>query len=168
MSKQYRKAPEDVSEMTIEDLKQNWRNDPCWDIERTEGFEEYAGELLEYRLQYEYERIKVDDIQLAAMFVELAKARENVADLEKKIERQVLGRKETVKIAGLVASYYKPSDVMDYETCAKAWEFVDPEIIKECTHTPDPVPYTSWKDVCEKAGIEVLVRETKPARVVIK
>ncbi|MFA4870972.1 MAG: hypothetical protein WC623_22425 [Pedobacter sp.] len=36
-------------------LKQNWRNDPCWDIENTEGFEEYKEELLAYRLKVEAE-----------------------------------------------------------------------------------------------------------------
>ena len=38
---------------TIEELKQNWKSDPCWDIEDTEGFEEHKKELLEYRLMVE-------------------------------------------------------------------------------------------------------------------
>jgi chromosome segregation ATPase len=29
----------------IEHLKQNWLDDPCWDIERTEGFEDHHDEL---------------------------------------------------------------------------------------------------------------------------
>ena len=32
----------------IEKLKQSWLNDPCWDIEDTEGFEEHRDELLAY------------------------------------------------------------------------------------------------------------------------
>lgn len=32
----------------IEALKENWKRDPCWDIETTEGFEAYADELLAY------------------------------------------------------------------------------------------------------------------------
>ncbi len=40
----------------VELLKTNWRCDPCWDIESTEGFEQYHDELLAYRLQYEKER----------------------------------------------------------------------------------------------------------------
>jgi hypothetical protein len=33
----------------IEALKKNWLNDPCWDIEETEGFEEHKAELKEFR-----------------------------------------------------------------------------------------------------------------------
>lgn len=38
------------SRQEVEELKNNWRNDPCWDIEQTEGFEEYHDELKAYRL----------------------------------------------------------------------------------------------------------------------
>lgn len=41
-----------------EDLKQNWVNDPCWDIEETEGFEEYREELSDFAKQ---EIIKRDE-----------------------------------------------------------------------------------------------------------
>ena len=37
----------------VEALCRNWRNDPCWNLEQTEGFEEHAPELLEYRLMWE-------------------------------------------------------------------------------------------------------------------
>jgi hypothetical protein len=42
----------------IEALKENWRADPCWDIEDTEGFEEHHDELLAYRheVQAEWQR----------------------------------------------------------------------------------------------------------------
>jgi hypothetical protein len=30
----------------VENLKKQWMRDPCWDIENTEGFEEYKQELL--------------------------------------------------------------------------------------------------------------------------
>jgi len=32
----------------VEALKKIWQNDPIWDIEHTEGFEEYAPELLAF------------------------------------------------------------------------------------------------------------------------
>ena len=35
----------------IEKLKESWLNDPCWDIEDTEGFEEHREELLAYHDQ---------------------------------------------------------------------------------------------------------------------
>ena len=28
----------------VEKLKANWKNDPCWDLYETEGFEEYRGQ----------------------------------------------------------------------------------------------------------------------------
>lgn len=37
----------------IEELKQSWFHDPCWDIEDTEGFEEHRTELIEYRIEIE-------------------------------------------------------------------------------------------------------------------
>lgn len=37
----------------IEKLKKNWASDPCWDIEDTEGFEDYYDELLAYRKEQE-------------------------------------------------------------------------------------------------------------------
>ena len=39
----------------IEKLKADWRNDPCWDIEDTEGFEDHKEELLAYRKQVKAE-----------------------------------------------------------------------------------------------------------------
>ena len=32
----------------VERLKSNWTLDPCWDLEKTEGFKEYQGELKAY------------------------------------------------------------------------------------------------------------------------
>ena len=37
----------------IEDLKKDWLEDPCWDIEDSDGFEEHKEELLKYRLEQE-------------------------------------------------------------------------------------------------------------------
>lgn len=37
----------------IKALKEDWFNDPCWDIETAEGFEDHKEELLNYRLQCE-------------------------------------------------------------------------------------------------------------------
>lgn len=43
-----RKTKEDVAA-----LKSNWLSDPCWDIEDTEGFEDYKEELQDFRLSHE-------------------------------------------------------------------------------------------------------------------
>jgi len=42
----------------IEKLKKSWLEDPCWDIECTEGFEEHEQELLAFRLEADAERTK--------------------------------------------------------------------------------------------------------------
>ena len=47
----------------IEKLKNSWKHDPIWDIEDTEGFEEYYDELLAWRQEYEAERKKIADEQ---------------------------------------------------------------------------------------------------------
>lgn len=39
----------------LERLKANWRIDPCWELEFTEGFEEHEEELREYRETQEAE-----------------------------------------------------------------------------------------------------------------
>lgn len=37
----------------VEALKRKWIADPCWDIEGTEGFDEYRAELRDFRLRQE-------------------------------------------------------------------------------------------------------------------
>ena len=39
----------------VEYLKQNWMSDPCWDIETTEGFEDYKQALKDFRIEKETE-----------------------------------------------------------------------------------------------------------------
>lgn len=41
------------TEEEISKLKSDWYQDPIWDIENTEGFEEHKSELLSYRRQCE-------------------------------------------------------------------------------------------------------------------
>jgi hypothetical protein len=41
--------PNSITREDVERLKQNWLKDPCWDIEDTEGFENFRDELFEYR-----------------------------------------------------------------------------------------------------------------------
>lgn len=37
----------------IQELKQQWRNDPCWDLAETSGFEDHANELHAYQTRWE-------------------------------------------------------------------------------------------------------------------
>lgn len=50
----------------IEALKKNWLNDPCWDIENTEGFEDHVAELTAFHelKRKEWEQKTVDHVAL--------------------------------------------------------------------------------------------------------
>jgi len=52
----------------IEQLKQEWLQDPCWDLEDTEGFEEFRTELLAFRLSKEAERKQEREIKERARY----------------------------------------------------------------------------------------------------
>jgi hypothetical protein len=43
----------EITRADVERLKKDWFSDPIWDIEQTEGFEQYQAELLAYRLECE-------------------------------------------------------------------------------------------------------------------
>ncbi|NJO81638.1 MAG: hypothetical protein HC828_01960 [Blastochloris sp.] len=59
------------TEAEIEALKANWRNDPCWDLETTEGFEAHVDTLRAYRLQDEAAWKAANEARLAARAEEL-------------------------------------------------------------------------------------------------
>lgn len=46
----------------VEALKANWKSDPCWDIETTEGFEQHRQELVDFStaVQNEWKRIEAE------------------------------------------------------------------------------------------------------------
>ena len=52
------------SKEQIEDLKKDWLDDPCWDIEDTEGFEEHRTELQLFRLKMENKNRRIYQKQL--------------------------------------------------------------------------------------------------------
>jgi hypothetical protein len=62
------------TEGEIKDLKQDWLDDPCWDIEDTKGFEAHRQELYIYRLEHElkYERSHSRRLQDALNRIRLA------------------------------------------------------------------------------------------------
>jgi hypothetical protein len=55
----------------IEDLKRQWRSDPIWDIEDSEGFEAHREELAAYRAQCEAEWSQAVKERLEAKAVQL-------------------------------------------------------------------------------------------------
>jgi hypothetical protein len=57
----------------LTELKKQWRQDPCWDIEDTVGFEDFRDELIEFRISQEaaWEEAKLEKLKLFAKKVGL-------------------------------------------------------------------------------------------------
>lgn len=76
----------------IQKLKDNWSQDPCWDIEDTEGFEAHKEELLAFRRQKEAEweirRIARLESQAKELGVDLRTA-ERVSDLQAQADTEI-------------------------------------------------------------------------------
>lgn len=68
----------------IQSLKENWLNDPCWDIEETEGFEDHKDELKEYRLKCEDEQNEKYRLKLNQRALQLRISPEIVEKIESK------------------------------------------------------------------------------------
>ena len=49
----------------VEKLKAGWREDPCWDIEDTEGFEDVREELLAFRKEFDAESLAKREARIA-------------------------------------------------------------------------------------------------------
>jgi len=76
----------------IDMLKKGWLEDPCWDIEDTEGFEDFHEELLAFRLQQEerWKAIRHDELTEKASALGIPgniKLARYIEKLETQIER---------------------------------------------------------------------------------
>jgi hypothetical protein len=106
----------------------------------------------------------MNEIELTRLFVDYAESLKKSAELKSKIEAAVLERGETVKIAGISASYYKASfETPDYKGVARAVMPKDFNIMPFSTTTVS----TRWKEICEYLSIDVPAGAEKPARVVV-
>ena len=75
----------------IEELKRQWTRNPIWDIETSEGFEEYHKELevysLEWRIKWEHENLDrfirhPDHFHPVSLAFEMDKSRQKIRELE--------------------------------------------------------------------------------------
>ncbi len=55
------------TEAEVENLKAKWVDDPCWNIEETQGFEEHKDELLAYRILCESDRAEKRRMRLSEL-----------------------------------------------------------------------------------------------------
>jgi len=110
----------------------------------------------------------MDDINLTKLFIAYAETRKALAEQEAEIVKQVMARKDTVKMAGVTATYYKPANYRDYALGGKD---ADKEVIKKHTEIVPAVEereVVDWKAVCDELEIDAPIIDTKPARVVVK
>jgi hypothetical protein len=80
----------------LDELKAQWESDPIWDIEDTEGFEDYRNELAKYRKEtenrWDYERILRIDAQAFRLNCSFKTAKytlaleDRIASLEARLE----------------------------------------------------------------------------------
>lgn len=107
----------------------------------------------------------MNEVELTKLFVAYSEATKTANELKAKIEAAVLERGETTKIAGVTASYYKPSfETPDYESAAKSSMPEGFDVTPFSTITTS----TRWKEICESLGVSVPAGAEKPARVVVK
>jgi len=98
----HRQNTEPITAVQVEELKQQWKRDPCWDIEDTEGFEAYHDELLAFSEQHEAEcEVKV---WLSELKDELRDEKSKVARLEW-LMSYIEKRKKKVHIADQKSSW---------------------------------------------------------------
>lgn len=81
----------------IQDLKSNWRADPCWDLYETEGFEEHREELKKYQEKCEKEweeriqeeelnlKLKAEGLGLVGLYKLILKQQEELYKLKEKL-----------------------------------------------------------------------------------
>lgn len=107
----------------------------------------------------------MNEIELTKLFVEYKETAVKLAELEAQIQAEVLAIGDSQKIAGVKATYYKPSfETPDYRAAATEAHVPD-DVIKMHTVITESV---SWKAVCEHCGIDAPLGAEKPARVVVK
>jgi hypothetical protein len=112
----------------------------------------------------------MNEIELTQLFVTYAETRDKLEKLKSAIEAEVLVRGESSKIAGVTATYYKPSvGTPKYEDAVQGYIQLHPEdnnayLGKFSTTTT----VYRWKEICDYLLIVPALGEEKPARVVVK
>lgn len=111
----------------------------------------------------------MNDIELAQLFVDYAKLRDQLELTKDMIIKAVLDKRETVKLAGVTATYYKASTGTPlYEEAIAKHIGEHPEYKEELKQFQTYTVITTWKDACGFFGLTPEPGEEKPARVVIK
>lgn len=105
----------------------------------------------------------MDDQALAQLMLEYRKVLNQAEILAGVIQAEVLARKGTVKLPGVLqAGYFKPSSEIDYEAAARTAGCTAAQIAAHST----PNPSVRWKEVAAEVQADLtLFTKPKPARV---
>jgi len=114
----------------------------------------------------------MNEIELTELFVDYRKTSERLKEIESKIQSAVLAVGSTQKVAGVTATFYKPSIEFDYESASR----LRLETLDEEAREAIEAEYTTitakvrWKEVVEALAIPAvdIPQVEKPARVVVK
>jgi len=108
----------------------------------------------------------LSEMEFAQLFIEYAEHGKQQEEISKKIEEEILERKESSKIAGVTAKYFSEGfETPDYEQVAKVNM---PDGFDLSPYSKEQEPSVKWKEVCEALQVEVPKGAPKPARVTIK
>ena len=111
----------------------------------------------------------MNEIELTQLFVTYAETQKKLSELKTAIEIEILARGESSKIAGVTATYYKPSfGTPDYESAGLELIGNSPELKDRLVFYQTSTVTTKWKEFCTDFGLTPPPGEEKPARVVIK
>ena len=111
----------------------------------------------------------MDDLELTRWFMQYAELSKQLAEVKAKIEEGVLDRGESVKIAGITATYYKPSqETPDYKGTVENYLQAYPLNKYQLKQFQTVTITTKWKEACEYFIIAPPPGAEKPARVVVK
>jgi aspartate/methionine/tyrosine aminotransferase len=111
----------------------------------------------------------MNEIELTQLFIEYAETQSLLDELRAKIEAEILERKDSVKIAGVKATYYKPSaGTPKYEESVIEYLGSHPEKKDELKKFQSTIISTSWKEALLYFNLIAKPGDERPAKVVIK
>jgi len=98
----------------------------------------------------------MDAVQLTELFLTYNKTAKALEEIREKIAAEVLLLKDSRKIAGVRATYYKPGKpVVNWEAVGQK---APPEVVKACTTS---TPSTDWDEVATHSPAEIIEKYTK-------
>lgn len=111
--------------------------------------------------------MSMNELELTKLFVEYKELLNQVDEKEKKIIEEILKLKESKNISGVKATYYKPSEKINYEQAVVTSGLdISEDVYKKHTKKTETI---SWKDMAEELGVDLQnFKVPVPEKVIIK